>query len=1122
MTSAQETDEYTKLIEGFRADAAAQGKHLLEAETAPTDITKEVREAEASDVGSLDLVKMAFNSNNAAQDIYQFADRSLIPTDPTFRLEDHSTSLTSGIPTEYWSSFEGVRSLAEGQQLRDDILKELKDKETLASAGVRGMALSMLAGVVDVDAPLTFVTGGGTKAAQMLAKVGMTGRTAKMLSTAVGGAEAALITSGVSATIGPTGTWRDIPYAGLSGLAFGGAMGTLGKTQAQLDAINTSASKARYEFWEAHQRGDSGVDDPTRPTTSSSVFGEQVQTDSTVGAAQVKPAEQPDMSTTEGLVQRAKAFVQDNELDKQAQKAYTDSPYSRVAEKLYGWLNKTPLVQDFERLFNSKSSVAKVLAYETGESAMGVVRNNTSSSILKKMYQSQVAAPVMLNIDNTYMKYAGSGDIKPGVQADLLSVFTDTSKRLQFYKEVILELESRRLQPGSSTAVNQYVKELADHIDAGSAKAIQVMQGIAGETPMKGSESLKAQSGWWRHAWSGASLNRLLKEGVTEKQIVQAMKASYQKLHPTWQPEWHNKMAEATVRRMKSQLSGIDTNLMRMLQEEGTEYMEQFLKSAGLAQGDITRMIEGLRKVNVETEKAGVVRHRTDIDLREAIPGTQFQLVDLIDMDIPQVWSRYSNRVAGFSSLARKGIQYADRRDLINAIVQEDPELTKEFLEGYFSYFSGDPIAGGINPWASRAMRTTNLRFLGGLGLTQLAETGPMVASMGVSRWKDIVQKVAKAQFNGDMTTTLKQLEPWLKTLHGEEHLLRPDLVLEEMRHSAGMYAEHGAFLDTMLAKGSRLQSVITGFNAVRKAQVGTAVHSMVVKLDDAFRKMIELDTKLDAQVKSGKLTVDEALAKFETGSAKILNPARLQDIGIDTTMRDRLLKYWRNGTVKSVGDNEVDLGFSHWDAEDVQELGASLTRYASQAVQDTNIGEGTVWFNKTEGAILMNLKKFAMLAMTKQTLRHARIADAESIGAFSYGLASAATVVMVRSALNGKDEEPTDIAKQAFMLSNLTGWVPMWTDPLAGMLGMDDLKFSKNYQQGLGGDVVGTPPVFKIGETFHVPEAALKTLTGNADKDDIYTLRATPIIGNLTGMGLIYKSLLDDIEDEKAAAKAK
>ena len=97
-----------------------------------------------------------------------------------------------------------------------------------------------------------------------------------------------------------------------------------------------------------------------------------------------------------------------------------------------------------------------------------------------------------------------------------------------------------------------------------------------------------------------------------------------------------------------------------------------------------------------------------------------------------------------------------------------------------------------------------------------------------------------------------------------------------------------------------------------------------------------------------------------------------------------------------------------------------------------------------------------------------------------------------------------------------------MWSDPITGMLGMDDLQFSKNYRQGLGGDVVGTPPVFsQLGKIAHAPEGAISLLTGNGTKDDVYAVQATPVVGRLPYLGWLYSSLLNDIEADKAAERA-
>jgi len=167
------------------------------------------------------------------------------------------------------------------------------------------------------------------------------------------------------------------------------------------------------------------------------------------------------------------------------------------------------------------------------------------------------------------------------------------------------------------------------------------------------------------------------------------------------------------------------------------------------------------------------------------------------------------------------------------------------------------------------------------------------------------------------------------------------------------------------------------------------------------------------------------------------------------------------------------------------------------------------------------------MLAIEKQALRQVRIMDTEAAMTFAYGLATASAAYAVKQTINGKSDDLSwgKIARGGFAQSNMAGWIPMWTDPLAGMLGLNNLKFGGYGGQGAG-QVISSPAAFSTLDRMARAPAALAHSIWNAgpSNTDINALTSTPLIGNLYGFAAIFNAMRQDprAEARNAARTAK
>lgn len=1028
--------------------------------------------------------------------MYQWNARAEIPYDPSFKLADHWDELKNGIPALYYPEFSGVRSLPEARQLKRDIEMRLADSRVLEHSGIGGFAAQVVPAFAD---PINIITGRAFFAGK-LGNVagplrGATNLPARLVTGAAAGFEAGIVSEGTTQAFAPEPTnLGAIVDVGLTTMAMGAAMhGHVGVAKA--------VDSAREEFAarpDVPPPADGPVfTEPLKEQPKESQTQQEAATpkpndmQDSVGAASVYPDHIiNDTVDLGGEAQQyrdqARRFLYRNNIDAQYEAAFKDTAAGKSSKALHSFIsNNKLLASDWDRLWNSGGSIAKVVNYKLFESPASLVVNNKSASILTPQYETRMNAGVMISYDHTltdYLKQSGKG---------WASLNPETVRK--FHREVIDELNARLHDgPGHTPSTNPAIKQMADAIDAGAAEAHKIMTGLPGETAVHGVENFQPRPGWFRQIWDGEKMSRLIKEKPALKtQIESALARTYMQLYPNMKAELADIYSKAVVRGALARTMDFDTNMARFLSQDGKEVAMQVLKDNGLSVKQATDVIDAIRQASPDVGKLGAMKARLDVDLRTPIDAEGLTLADLVNTDIPHIWQRYSRQVAGISAMARHGIQKQEIPGLIDAILKElevvgkPGHVSKQDLQDMFSYFSGSAFGGGVSPWVRRALGLTNLALLGGMSLTQMAEIGVQVATVGTEAFMKTAPKELKDMIARKDTASMTQLKHALSPIIGEDKVMHSHLSLEELSANAGQLAELGKLIDTGLSEGRKIQGRVSLFYKIKQAQERIAIRAMLYRLNQHFTT----DKKLD--------------------------PTRLYSLGItNPKLEERIGKYFKNGTVKVVDGDIVDLGHASWKTSDFQELTSVLQRHVGQVVQQINRGEGSIYFNKDVGAVLYHLKKFPLVAIQKQLLRNTRVMDEEALAGIAYGLGTAALVYTAKQVLAGNNDKlnPLDIAKGGIALGNMTGWFPMATDPLMSILGQDNLRFSQYGPTGASTGVLDVPPVIPtLNRIAHIPTAAAAAFMGNADKSDISALKAVPIFGNLTGMSYVWNSMLAD-----------
>jgi hypothetical protein len=758
------------------------------------------------------------------------------------------------------------------------------------------------------------------------------------------------------------------------------------------------------------------------------------------------------------------------------------------------------LATDFDRMMKSGSVVAQKLAYDLMESASGIVRNNHSAAMLREHYEKNLLGVVMPDYQDGYTAWAKSKGF------GMYERIAKPEVRKQFDESVISELQGRAYDPpGMQRAVDPHVKAVADAIDRWSAKDIEIGKGRAGEIAVKGYETLTAYAGYWPQKWSGSRMMELIRSGrVAEKTLIKDMAWAYQRMH-NLAPEDAKKFAKAVYLRAKTMDRGADTNLMGILQGDGKEFLAEALKNSGMAnRQEIDKLLDRLVGAQAERGQLAQTKGRTDMDMRMTLPSG-IRLMDLVEVDVGQTLARRARGTSGAAALARKGIASradrahiidtimaeqqsrgnnpatgASRMDKINDAIDRDLPLSRQELEDMLSYFDAGPISGGISPVYSRMKKLTNLALLNQLGLTQMAEAGMTIASVGLSRFFDHAGPELMGMLKNKASPLVDELKHF-NIFVPEERIYNAMYALE---YDRGILADSTFMqnVDRLLNQGQRIQGFTSGFYGVRTLQQRIAITAGADKVMSGI-----------------------------AGKADGFSAARLADIGIDPALTQKLEGYIKSGVVEFQDGRLKKLNLDQWLPEDVESFSLTMNRMSNQLVQKAMIGESSLIFHKDGlASLFFHLKSFPMLAMHKQAERSLRLMDTEAAMGFMAGLITASAAYTAKQVINGKgdDLDPLKIANGAFGLSNMTGWIPMWTDPIASMLGMDNLKFNL-YSRGIDSNVISTPAALPtLNRMINLPGAVLDAADFSLDNSSIRAFQALPIMGNAYGFTYMFNAM--------------
>jgi len=362
---------------------------------------------------------------------------------------------------------------------------------------------------------------------------------------------------------------------------------------------------------------------------------------------------------------------------------------------------------------------------------------------------------------------------------------------------------------------------------------------------------------------------------------------------------------------------------------------------------------------------------RTDLDTTMEYNG--LSVLDLLDDEVIQVATKYSNRMAGWVGLTKStdgNIKSQLDIDTLKANMMEegkakgkDTKTEEQYFDDLMNLMFGRPTRGGLTQELRQLKDLTALTRMGGLGTAQAIETGqvitrgiiqttsdPKVAEKlyGVARGTPEHKKLSdEIQSLSSLTNDMEWLDR--QSVHLDQHELND---VSKARRASLLIADKATW-GALKAPASRLLGKTSGFNMVRRIQSRVAQSSFVLDVANHY--------------------------KHGTG---VMGNARMADVGIsDVNGNDELLEDAFKNIASWDDDGKlISLNIEKCPQGPRETLQYALLRDEAQQVMRTQIGELPPWMNRPMMSLVFQFRQMPITAQNKSMSRNLAFADKEAV----------------------------------------------------------------------------------------------------------------------------------------------
>lgn len=1017
--------------------------------------------------------------------------------------------LTADVPREFWEDIFDQPTLASAQRRKADIQKELSTKQVLGMQKGLSQAAVLAGSLVDLDAPLAFASGGsvfGAKVAGKAARLGAGATRAAVKGGAVAGLETGLVIGGGELAFGLTSDWVDAAAIALTAPAFGAAGGLLNKGAPEI----TAGLEARQNFLDDVRKGIYDWEEvPSMNAYVPGAWRDQPVAETIDGEAFDVPEFNPYASLSAAAPRQGPA-VYPGLKDPLGRASDTDREWIQTSRKwaynydvkdkrsyvmndLLGSVSTKPWFNlgtgDTMSLFKSEATMAHHAAAAIFDMPGGQLRAGgpANAAQLQNMYQRRIGGHYA-EVD-TLMNQWAQEQGQPLVNMFGKNYGASRKAQAEFNKRVMLDLNNAAM--GRPRDPDSRIRLAAEAYNQAGKESGAIAKGMPGEIPLEGADRMNKD--WYMpYRANGNKIAKYLIDKVfSQKELEDAVSASYLAAGSVLSKDIADIVAKAWVGRFVGRAAKIDDSMISVFSSDGREFLRESLKINGMSDQQIEGIMSRFDGEMNEAGKMSSLKHRNDLDFSTPIGNSGVSIVDLMRTDLDQVYTGYAREIAGQSALARHGITSKTKeKEYISALLTEQRMLGETPMDGnklkaMFSTFHAGPewgySFGQTNEGVGVVSELKSLASLSALQLNvfaQAAETAVGIVASGISRSKGahIWGRYVDDAFAASDKAKLKELGMFMGNIGQDHRTLRAHLSLDDsLEYQHGSTALNTAMtrVREFLDQANYVSGAVSGLNFVRSKQQETAVLGM---MDRVVR-----------EIRDGNMDM------FKDGG-------RLQrDLGLTEDLADRIKELIDNGTItwgkfnhKGEDFEYIDrLNLHDWPEDLAQDFAASLNRSMNQSVQHAVAGERDRWTYTTWGSMISHLQTFPLLAVQKQFFRNAMSKDREAALQAMFGVGMAYAALYVRDKVTGKERSAEDRAKAAFGYANVTGWMPMYSDPLMSAIGFDDMRFN---QFGATSSPLQVPMVDILGSLWGAPQAATKFLTGQQmDYDDKQSVRAIP-----------------------------
>lgn len=1038
----------------------------------------EAEQAVGKDPGFIDSIGPAFRMSTLTYGAWKKAGMPSYAIDPDYRLDTNEYArLTKGIPEEFHRIFMRSRSKLEADQMREDIMQELRDREAVAAAGISGTAAML--GVNLLDPPqlaLAWATGGYSAA----------GRASALARFVYGGAAAAGTNMLTELAVVNTRYTQDaasqIAMAGLYGFALGGPLGLLSRGE-NLRALEVSNNGAKAVGVAA---ADTNVG---KAAAYSSFTPESIRTNKGA-SAHVATGEPPVggfMVSEPGELRIPVAtYKHQDALDflgaRKAQMTDPDNAY------LGAWLDKDDVVLDISR---NHTGYAEAVA--AGKAAkQDAIYDVTKDDVISLMDQQPTEPKPRIKGPPAVLKDKEDLFLEGSVGAAQINRIPDDGSsfnqiripgtNLHFSLRYDIHAQLDRSKNPKVRALNK--RWFEDAVGGKTfkwtdAQGVKHVQKAAQRTTLTGYATMEFKRFW-------APVRELMNDTFDDYAV--ANKLSFKERNS---PSTQVKFFTDVTNELWTPGYSRDPFVLKLANEmrQMKKGLNDELNLMGWTHADPNKL---------------EMDFFDDLDIKTPVNARQY-----LELDARVLGADFSKKTTGYLGAAKVGIRsLADRKavydELLAAALPGDIQ-TKEALELFdkgWKWATGAPLDHTPFSTARDTMalvKSVNfVRAMGQVGFAQLAELGNLLGFGGMRAFRRAMPAFDQIVELGKLGKLDTQLARDLSAMVGD---------------AAWERANRGF---------TRVESPIALHpNLVRATNYAVQGRELVAHMSG----LRQINNLLKSSTES---VMTQRMADLANGVTKITDNVKMQlaTAGLEEDQLDDVLDALRKYGTYGPDQKLLSLDGPAWKAanrESYDLFRMALFRDVNRVVQDTTIGENCWWMHTAIGQVATQFRSFMLGAWAKQTLygaAHGGIMNPNVTFAWSASMLFGGMSYVAQTSINyAHDSEKRaklltteKIAMAAFNRAGFSSLIPMITDTMLDVTG-NPMLFSHSRSSGLPTTIFGNPTL-DFGNRLYSSMKAVGAATLGG-REGLNRGQGRQIIGLLTPNVIGIRNFIDIMGDQ-------